>query len=189
MVDEVNKGEIEIGGRPRREGDEESGPRRGGGGGAASGDGGADDGGGAFKQTGLAALSTKLVKVDIFINFAQVFSQFKGFEVPWPPMWLSLWNPFRWIQIGFSFDILGWLDGLDIDFQTQAATEIAVILVTLAVGPCLWFISQRLWSDAIAWERDHGSFEGAARALRRSFFSLWRKPSSSSRSSSARTSR
>ena len=59
-------------------------PRRGGkggsGGDADDNAGGADDGGGAFKQTGLAALSTKLVKVDIFINFAQVFSQFKGFE-------------------------------------------------------------------------------------------------------------
>ena len=104
----------------------------------------------AHKPTGLAALSAKLVKFDIFINFAQVFSQFKGFEVPWPPMWLSLWNPFRWIQFAFSFDLLGWLHGLDVDLSS--ATGIAVILVTVAVGPFLYFISQRLWRDAIAWE-------------------------------------
>ena len=79
--------------------------------------------------------------------------------MPWPDVWVR-WNPLRWLLMPIGFDLS------DMFLHMEAVGEIAMLASTMAFFPCLAYISERLWSDPVAWERDHASVDGLVAALR-----------------------
>ena len=98
-------------------------------------------------------------KLEVMVSFLQVFAMFHQIDVTWPFAW-EFYNPFAFLASFFMFDVR-----FPALINLGAFREATTLLLTIGLFPMIAYLSERFWTDAEKWQREHGNEEHFVRAL------------------------